>query len=34
MPDFRAAAAWLGANLADLSISPPQVTTGEVAFSF
>ena len=30
----RAAAAWLSENLADLSVSPPQVTTGEVAFSF
>lgn len=30
----RAAAAWVGENLADLSLSPPQVTTGEVAFSF
>jgi hypothetical protein len=30
----RAAAAWLGENVPDLAISPPQVTTGEVAFSF
>jgi hypothetical protein len=30
----RAAAAWVAENLADLSVSPPQVTTGEVAFSF
>ena len=30
----RAAAAWVGENLADLAISPPQVTTGEVTFSF
>ncbi len=34
MPDSRAAAAWVGESLAELSISPPQVTTGEVAFSF
>jgi heme-degrading monooxygenase HmoA len=30
----RAAAAWVGENLADLGLSAPQVTTGEVAFSF
>jgi hypothetical protein len=30
----RAAAAWVGENLADLAVSQPQVTTGEVAFSF
>ena len=30
----RVAAAWVGENLADLGLSPPQVTTGEVAFSF
>jgi hypothetical protein len=30
----RAAAAWVSENLADLSVSPPQVTTGEVVFSF
>ncbi len=30
----RAASAWVAENLADLSVSPPQVTTGEVAFSF
>ena len=30
----RAAAAWVADNLADLSVSPPQVTTGEVAVSF
>ncbi len=30
----RAAAAWVGENLADLAISPPQVTTGEVTLSF
>ena len=29
----RAAAAWVGENLADVATSPPQVTTGEVAFS-
>ena len=29
----RAAAAWVGENLADLAVSLPQVTTGEVAFS-
>ena len=29
-----AAAAWVGENLGDLASSPPQVTTGEVAFSF
>jgi hypothetical protein len=28
------AAAWLAENLADLAVTPPQVTTGEVAFSF
>ena len=28
-----AAAAWVGENLADLSVSAPQVTTGEVALS-
>jgi hypothetical protein len=30
----RAAATWVGENLADLAISPPQVTTGEVTLSF
>jgi hypothetical protein len=30
----RVAAGWVSENLADLSVSPPQVTTGEVAFSF
>ena len=30
----REAAAWVAENLADLGLSPPQVTTGEVAFSF
>ena len=29
----RAAAAWVGENMAGFSPSPPQVTTGEVAFS-
>jgi hypothetical protein len=29
-----AAAAWIKENLADMSVSPPQVTTGEVVFSF
>jgi len=30
----RAAAAWVGENMPDLSVSPPQVTTGEVELSF
>ena len=30
----RAAAAWVAENLGDMSISPPQVTTGEVVLSF
>jgi hypothetical protein len=30
----RAAAAWVAENLGDLAVSPPQVTTGEVAISF
>ena len=30
----RAAAAWIGENLTDLSVSPPQVTAGEVVFNF
>jgi hypothetical protein len=30
----RVAAAWVAENLADLAVSPPRVTTGEVAFSF
>ena len=30
---IRAAAAWVGENLADVSPGAPQVTTGEVAFS-
>ena len=30
----RAAAAWVGENLADVSPGAPQVTTGEVALSF
>ena len=29
----RAAAAWVAENMADFHPSPPQVTTGEVAFS-
>jgi hypothetical protein len=30
----RVARDWVAQNLADLAVSPPQVTTGEVAFSF
>ena len=30
----RAAAAWIGENLADLSVSPPQVTAGEAVINF
>ena len=30
----REAAAWIKENLADMSVSPPQVTSGEVVFSF
>jgi heme-degrading monooxygenase HmoA len=30
----RAAAAWIKENLADMSLSPPQVTSGEVVLSF
>ena len=30
----QAAAAWVRENLADVAPGPPQVTTGEVAFSF
>jgi hypothetical protein len=30
----RRAADWLRQNLSDLSVSPPQVTSGEVVFSF
>jgi hypothetical protein len=30
----RSAAAWIKENLADMSISPPQVTSGEVVLSF
>ena len=30
----RAAAAWVAENLGDMGVSPPQVTTGEVALSF
>jgi hypothetical protein len=30
----RLAAEWVAENLGDLSVAPPQVKTGEVAFSF
>jgi heme-degrading monooxygenase HmoA len=30
----RTAAAWIKENLADMSLSPPQVTSGEVVLSF
>ena len=30
----RVAATWVAENLANLAVSPPQVTTGEVSFSF
>jgi len=30
----RAAAAWVGENLSDLSVSPPQVTAGEAVINF
>ena len=30
----RVAAEWLGENLSDLSVSPPEVTTGEAVLSF
>jgi hypothetical protein len=30
----RAAAAWIGENLQDLSVSPPQVTAGEAVIDF
>jgi hypothetical protein len=30
----RAAATWVGENLADLNVAPPRVAAGEVAFSF
>ena len=30
----RAAAEWVGENLGDLHVPPPQVMTGEVAISF
>jgi hypothetical protein len=30
----RAAAAWIGENLTDLSVSPPQVTAGEAVINF
>jgi heme-degrading monooxygenase HmoA len=30
----RAAAAWIGENLQDLSVSPPEVTAGEAVIDF
>jgi hypothetical protein len=30
----RAAATWVGENLSDLSVSPPQVTAGEAVVNF
>jgi N-acetylglutamate synthase/N-acetylornithine aminotransferase len=30
----RVAAAWVGENLGDLGVAPPEVTTGEVLLSF
>jgi len=30
----RVAAEWVGENLGDLGVAPPQVTTGEVLLSF